>query len=163
MVCNISLPTILVAWAEISYNYFDGPKIQIIMSSSVNPIVLKPSSCNCASHRFSTVQDGATYVMATVWSSCSQFFPSGSNYYIYKTAQKCALDTERFCNSIVLITNCLSLFFCDSGRPGRLDLLQTRVKRHRWVLGGAEFGSVSVGSGFIFVTFIFKATAHTFV
>ena len=162
-VCSISLPIILVAWAEVSYNYFDAPKIQIIMSSSVNPIFLKPNSCNCASHRFSTIQEGAIYVMATVWSSCSQLFPSGNSYNIYKTTQKCVIDTERFCNSIVLITNCLRLFFCDSGRPGRLDLLQTRVKRHRWVLGGAEFWSVSVGSGFIFVTLIFKATTHTFV
>lgn len=48
----------LVAWAEVSYNYFDAPKIQIIMSS-VNPIFLKPNSCNCASHRFRTIQDGA--------------------------------------------------------------------------------------------------------
>ena len=98
---SITLPTILVAWAEVSYNYFDAPKIQIIMSSSVNPIFLKPNSCNCASHRYSTIQDGAIYIMATVWSLCSQLFPSGNSYNIYKTTQKCVIDTE---SSVTLLS-----------------------------------------------------------
>ena len=32
---------------------------------------LEASPWNCASHRFSTAQDGAAYIMTTVWSSCS--------------------------------------------------------------------------------------------
>ena len=31
---------------------------------------------------------------------------------------------ERCCNSVVLIINCLSLLFCDSGRPERLRFFQ---------------------------------------
>ena len=60
--------------------------------------------------------------MATVWSSCSQLFSSGDSYTICKTIQACASDTERFCDSLVLIINCLSLIFCDSGKPERLWL-----------------------------------------
>ena len=37
------------------------------------------------------------------------------SYNIYKTTQKCVSETERFCDSVVLITNYLSLLFCDSG------------------------------------------------
>ena len=32
--------------------------------------------------------------------------------------QECALDTEGFCDSIVLIINCLSLLFCEARRHG---------------------------------------------
>ena len=36
--------------------------------------------------------------------------------------QECASDTEGFCDSIVLLINCLSQLFCDSGRPGEFQL-----------------------------------------
>ena len=53
------------------------------------------------------------------------------------------------------------------GRCGRMALKHKKrkknKKRTRWVLGGAEFWSVSVGSKFMFVTLIFKASTHTFV
>ena len=39
-----------------------------------------------------------------------------------RTAQECVADTERFCDSIFLIINCLNVLFCDSGRPGRFQL-----------------------------------------
>ena len=38
-----------------------------------------------------------------------------------ETIHKCALNTKRFCDSIVLIVNCLILLFCDLWRPGRLQ------------------------------------------
>ena len=86
------------------------------MSNNVNLIVLRPV--------FGIVLaiDGAAYVMATVWSSCIWLFPSGGSYSICKATQECASDTERFCDSLVLIVSCLSLLFCDSGRPGKLQL-----------------------------------------
>ena len=77
-------------------------------------------------------------VMVTVWSSCSEVFPSGGSSSICKTTQECASDTERFWDSIGLLLNCSSPLFCDSGRPGRLELF------YRQTLGVPTAGLCSV-------------------
>lgn len=89
----------------------------------------KASSWNCASPRFSVAQYGSAYVMV----SCSlliMLFSSGGSYCICKMTKGSASDTERFCDCVVLIINCLSLIFCDSGRPGRHQLFYKQEAGH---------------------------------
>ena len=85
--------------------------------------------------------------MAAVWSSC--FLPLGDSYSICKVTQECASDTERVCDSIVLIINCLSLLFCDSGRLRRLQLFYKQEAGdigRAFVLGGRRgYRSVLLG------------------
>ena len=65
-------------------------------------------------------------------------FPSGGSYSTCKMTQECASDTERFCNSIVLIINCLSLLFWET-----LSFLQIRGRGR----GGAFVLGDTRGSG----------------
>ena len=57
------------------------PLIQRLLGAQCSPHSLKASSWDCVSHRVSTARDGA------VWSSCSCFSPSDSNYSVSKTVR----------------------------------------------------------------------------
>ena len=65
-----------------------------------------------------------------------------------ETIHKCALNTKRFCDSIVLIVNCLILLFCDLWRPGRLQLFYKQEAgdiEGGFILGGGESHRVPLG------------------
>ena len=72
-------------------------------------------------------------------------FPPGDSYGLSKATQECASEPVAQI-SVVLIINCLSLLFGDSGRPGRPDSLHTRHRGHGGLLylaggaGGAPAG-----------------------
>lgn len=80
-----------------------------LMNSRVNPTFLR-SFLGAVHHRLSTAQDGAVY---------SQL-QSG----LYKTSGM--RSPHCLCGSIVLISSCLSLLLCDSGRPGRLQVFSKK-------------------------------------
>ena len=119
MLCSISLLAVIVAhlhiWAEKATTILMPTEISVSMSKSVNPILLRPVLGTCPSHKFSTAQDGAVYVVAAVWSSCT--FPLVRVKSICRTSQE--LQQTQIWNSVVLIISCLSLLFGNSRRPGR--------------------------------------------
>ena len=124
-VCSTSLVTVLVVclhiWAEQATVILKPTKIQIIMSSSVNPIKFQLLcqlemlycsrwSCWCQGCSLVTMQLAFTLLVVIA-------------------TQECASDTESI--SSVLVINCLSVLFCDSSRLGKLTFLQTRGRGHR--------------------------------
>lgn len=68
------------------HTYLMSTNIQIVMTYSVNPILLRPL-LDCVSHRFSTAQDGAAYGMTADWSSQSYLLPSCGSYSILSIKQ----------------------------------------------------------------------------
>ena len=92
LLCSISLPpgvhASLCAQAEQATIILLPPKIQIIMNSSVNPLLLRPVLGTTLGTDSMLAQDEALYGMGAVGSSCSWPFPSGGSYRICKT-QKC--------------------------------------------------------------------------
>ena len=96
-VCSISLLTVVVAHfhtgAEQATIILMPTKIQIIFSSSVNPILLR-SVLGTVLAIDSVMLKMEWFVITAVWSSCSQPFPSGGSYGICKTTQEPASDTE---------------------------------------------------------------------
>ena len=68
--------------------------------------------------------------------------------------QECASDTEGFCDSIVLLINCLSLLFCDSGKPGKFQLFYKQEAGDMegpWYCAGLVGGGCMALLGFISV------------
>ena len=92
LLCSISLPpgvhASLRSQAEQDTIILLPPKIQIIMNSSVNPLLLRPVLGTALGIDSVLAQDEALYGMSAVRSSCSWPFPSGGSYSICKT-QKC--------------------------------------------------------------------------
>ena len=58
------------SWTRLS-NWTELNWIQRLLGAQCSSHSLKASSWDCASHRFSTAQDGAAYVIAAVWSPCN--------------------------------------------------------------------------------------------
>ena len=133
MLCSISAGSrsCLFIWAEQATTILMPTKILISMSKSVNPILLK-FSWNCPSHKFSTAQNGAVYVVVAEQSSCT--FPLVRIKSICRTTQE--LQQTQIWNFVVLIISCLNLLFGDSWRPGRFQPFYKRGWRlgHRILL-----------------------------
>ena len=123
-------------------------KIQIIMSSRVNPILLRPvlgivlsiDSVLLKMEQFTSwLQSGHRAV---------SFSPLMAVIVSVKQLRN-VHQTERFCDSIVLIIKCLSLLFCGSVEAWEtFTFLHSRGRGHRgaFVLGGK--GSVQGSAWF---------------